>query len=92
LFDQFSMLPESTLDPDRRHKTLLHGNKYRVKSCNAQSDAIKSDYLDYAKQRCTELQDSSIEILAYRKAIGVPSPFTREEAAVERKEAVRIID
>ena len=36
LFDQFSLLPESTLDPDRRHKALLHGVKFRVKSCNAQ--------------------------------------------------------
>lgn len=92
LFDQFSRVEESTLDPERRHKSLLRGIKYRVKSCNPHSDSIKSDYLAYARQRCTELHSQSIELLAYRKAIGVPSPYTREEAAAESREIVRIID
>ena len=70
----------------------MHGIKYRSKDCNRDIDAIKAEYLAYARERCRDLQAGSVELLAYRKALGVPSAFTREEAAAETKTIVQIID
>lgn len=51
---------------------------------------IQKEYLQYADRVCRELQGDNVRLLAYRKAIGVPSEFTREEARemMEKKELI----